>query len=205
MPAAARGRKAPELVERQRIRRRLPMRQHRALAATGRARGVEDRGEVVRRARPCLERVGMRCGHLQQRAVARLAQRVQMATLRTLCERLELGTTYRRADDDVRLRIRQEILDLRLLIGRVERQVNAARPAAWRGTASGIPETSPPGPRRARPPAGAARPASWRCVHWRDAGRASCSSARRQFRCTPNRDPRESGARPERRSWSSPD
>ena len=38
---------APDVDQRQRVRRQIGVRQHRALGAAGRARGVEDRGEIV--------------------------------------------------------------------------------------------------------------------------------------------------------------
>ena len=102
------------------------MAQHRALRAAGRARRVENRGEIVRPARGVGEgrrRAGEMFG---QRAVALHAERDHMRDAGLFGDGRELFARRGIAHEDARLGVAEEIGDLRWRIGGVERQENGA-------------------------------------------------------------------------------
>ena len=94
------------------------MREHRALRAPGRARGVEDRGKVVRPRHHRREFGGRARRAFEQRAgTGRERQRDTLGT-----QRRHRFRGLRAADDHARLGVAEEVRELALLVAGIERQ-----------------------------------------------------------------------------------
>ena len=102
------------------------MRQHRAFRAAGRAGRVEDRREILGRARDRLEPGGRSGDPLCEGSVARRAEALHRSQSEPVGERAHgvqgLGPAHRQR----RLRIAQEIFELGQRIGGVQRQQRSA-------------------------------------------------------------------------------
>ena len=121
------GREVPGIDQRQRVGRQVAVAEHRPLGPPRRARGVEQRGEVAVLARHGGEILGRALGGLRQ---ASLPRRVQSQHPRPGLfgggsQRLGAG---RVADEDPRLGIGQEILDLGRGVSGVQRQEHGPGP-----------------------------------------------------------------------------
>ena len=117
----------PSFAQRERVRDEVAVGQHRALGASGGARGVEQRGEIVGRALHRREVFRCRLCRVRQ---GPLALRVERDERRArlggrLQQRLAPG---RVADEDGGLGVADEVLDLCRGVAGVERQEGAARP-----------------------------------------------------------------------------
>ena len=119
---------APELVEHQRIGTQVAVAEHRALAAAGGARGVQDGRQILGLARNRGKAVGKRRCQPEQRSVALLAECDHVRHPGDARQRRQFGLTLGRADEHRRLRIAQEVIDLRRLIGGVQRHVDQTGP-----------------------------------------------------------------------------
>ncbi len=116
----------PGVDQRKRIAAEVPVRQHRALRAAGRARRVDDRREVVRPRRDGVERFLPSGRAIEERAFA-VTER-QDGRLRP--QRRDGLRRFGPADDDARLGVTEEIGELALLVARVERKVDEPGPQA---------------------------------------------------------------------------
>ena len=113
---------APVVPEHQRVREQVAVREHCALAAPRGAAGVEDAGQVVPGAPGGRVHITAVRGALQQAAVPVLPQREDMARARLEGDLGDPAEIAGRADDDGGLGIADEVLDLGLLVGGIERQ-----------------------------------------------------------------------------------
>jgi hypothetical protein len=102
-------------MQRARIRNEVAMRHHRAFRPAGGARGVDQAGEVVRRAHRSREGGRLFIGTPQLQAVPHT---------------LEPVASFRAAESDARFGVGHEMRDLARLVGRVERQVHHPRAQA---------------------------------------------------------------------------
>ena len=105
------------------------MRQHRALAAPGRAAGVDDRREVVGLLDGDLMPVALSGRPLQQAAAAVVVKGEHMRHRATGALRAisaDPADVAARTHDERRLGIADEVLDLAALVGGIERQVDEA-------------------------------------------------------------------------------
>ena len=102
------------------------MRQHRAFRAAGRAGRVEDRGEIVARAGHVRELAGLRLGKIEQRTVRVRAQCLHCRDAELMGHGGEGTLFLRRADDDARLGVPDEVFELGERVASVERQVRRA-------------------------------------------------------------------------------
>ena len=121
-----RGTEAPALDKGQRVRRQVLMRQHRPFRAAGRARGVEDRRQIVACARDRLER-GRRGGDSPgEGSIALHAEAFdprQAELQRERPDRLELIGA---AENERGLGVAEEIFEFGKRIGGVQRQEDRA-------------------------------------------------------------------------------
>ena len=116
----------PVVLQRQRVRQQVAVRQHRALAAAGGSAGVHDGGQVVAAAHGRHVLVGVDGGALEQAAGAIVVQREDM---RRACQErgpAQPAEAARGAHHHGRLGVAQEEADLGILVGRIERQVHEA-------------------------------------------------------------------------------
>ena len=118
---------APVGLQRDGVRQQVGMAEHRALAAAGGARGVEDGGQVVAVALGRLVRLRLAGRGVEQRAGAVVVEGVDVLRAGGLGDARHPVEVPRRADDDAGLGIADEVLDLAGLVGVVQRQVDMAR------------------------------------------------------------------------------
>ncbi len=118
---------APVVLQHQRIAQQVAVRQHRALAAPGGAAGVEDRRQVV----GAFARRRVLLAHqrraVEQAAAAVVAEREDVARAGLERQAREPGEVLRRAHHHGRFGVADEVFDLGLLVGGVQRQVHIAR------------------------------------------------------------------------------
>ena len=119
------GRELPGVAQREGVRDEVAVRQHRTLGAPGRARRVEDGGEVVRLDHGGREGVRLLVGEVRQRPGPASVQRLDRDVARESRDGIAPSGV---ADDELRLRVPDEILDLRRRVGGVERKVDRAGP-----------------------------------------------------------------------------
>ena len=117
---------APVALQRLRVRQQVAVAEHRALAAPGRAAGVEDRGQVVAVALGGRVRVAEVRRPLEQAAAAVVVEREDVARAGREGELGRPDEVRRPADDDRGLGVADEVADLVALVGGVERQVDVA-------------------------------------------------------------------------------
>ena len=120
------GRELPRLQQRVRVGGKVIMRQHRAFRATGGAGRVENRGEIVAGARHVRKFIGARPGEIEQRAVRVRAQCLDCRDAELVGDGGQGGLFLRRADDDARLGVANEVFELGERVAGVERQVGRA-------------------------------------------------------------------------------
>ena len=108
------------------VREQVAVRQHRSLAAPGGAARVEDRGEVVARARRRRVAVGEVRRPFEQAAAAIVAEGEDEGRPGGEGELGRPDEILRRADEDGGLGVADEVADLVALVGGVERQVDVA-------------------------------------------------------------------------------
>ena len=116
---------APIVDQRERVRREIVMRQHRALGTARGARRVEDRGEIVIGAGDRCERCVRRGGGIRQRSLAVSPERFDLGfdLGRDRADALGLGGI---AHHQRRLGVGDEIFEFVQRIGGVERQIHRA-------------------------------------------------------------------------------
>ena len=119
-------REAPAVDQRQRVRRQIFVRQHRALGAAGRARGVEDRRQIVGSARDRLERRGRRGDLLGEGSISRDAEALDRGQAELRCERSQGSEPIGPAERQRGLGVAEEIFELGERIGGVQRQKHGA-------------------------------------------------------------------------------
>ena len=125
--APARITPAPVIAQHQRIAAQIAVGQHRALAAAGGARGVQDGGKVVAAPFDTTETIRLMRGTFEQGTGAVIAEGVHMPN--AVLER-ELGQPWeivRRTNEDRGFGVADEVGDLGLLVGGVERQIDETR------------------------------------------------------------------------------
>ncbi len=192
----------PVVLERQRVREQVAVAQHRPLAAPGRAAGVEDRRQVVALARR--RRVGgaeMR-RPLEQAAAAVVAEGEDPGRSRGEGELGGPDEILRRADEDGRFGIADEIGDLVALVGGVERQVDMAGAQHREVEQQRLDRLLDLHRDPARAAAGRASRAGWRASPSPARGRASCSKGpSRRSRSRSGRGRRESRRAGRRTGW----
>ena len=118
---------APVLLERERIRGEVAVREHRALAATGGARGVENGREVVGATAHGLESIAARGRCREQRTGAVVAQREEVPHAVAARDRRDPRFVGGAAHDQPRLGVAHEVLHFGALVGRVQRQIHEPR------------------------------------------------------------------------------
>ena len=121
------GAPAPVLVQHARVGREVAVRQHGALAAAGGAGRVQDGGQVVLPPRHGLETLRQAAGRVQQRAAAVLVQRVDMGAAGLVGGAPDPFAVLAGTHHHGGLGVFQEVLDLGLAVGGVQRQVDQAR------------------------------------------------------------------------------
>ncbi len=172
------------------------MRQHRALAGSGRAAGVDDSREVVGLLDGDLMPVAVGGGLLQQASATVSVKGEHMrhpATVRLASDRADPVEVPARTDDERRLGIADEVLHLAALVGGVERQVDQARAQHRQVQHQGLDRLLGLRGDSRRPRAGRATRAgsrSSRCLA-RDRARCRRGARRRRIRSPPRRDRRE--------------
>jgi hypothetical protein len=108
------------------VGRQIVVRQHRALAAAGGARRVQDRGQIVVGHGHGVKRIGMRLRSVEQRPGVIVVQREHMACARLGSRRAHPGQILVAAYNDRGLGIPQEVIDFARLVSGVERKVDVA-------------------------------------------------------------------------------
>ena len=119
-------REAPGIDEGQCVARQVAVGEHCTFRATGRARGVNDRRQVVRPGNDGIESLGRGACELEQGSF--VAGKSQDGRLGPECG--DGGEILRAADYDARLGIAEKIRQLAFLIGGVQRQIDEARAQA---------------------------------------------------------------------------
>ena len=120
------GAPAPVAVQHPRVAADVAVREHRALAAAGRSRRVDDAGEVLGAAAHRREAGRLARRGFEQRAAAVVAQREQVRHAMATRDRLDPAQVRGAADDHRRLGVRDEVVDLGGLVGGVQRQERIA-------------------------------------------------------------------------------
>lgn len=120
-------RPAPVVLEHLGVRQQVAVREHRALAASGGAARVEDRGEVVGRLFRGRVLVAALRRHFEQRAGAVVVQREHVPRARRIGDGPDPRCIAAGAHHDRGLGVADEVFDLGALVGGVERQEHIAR------------------------------------------------------------------------------